>query len=49
MEVKLHKLGRTPSAIRVEIKRSQLSYKELSKKYNLSIDTIYKWKKKSDV
>lgn len=49
MEVKLHKLARTTPAIRLEIKTSQLSYKELSKKYNLSIDTIYKWKKRSDV
>lgn len=49
MELKLHKLARTTPAIRAEIRQSSLTPKELAKKYNLSMDTIYKWRKRDDV
>ena len=49
MQVMLHKLARTTPAIRKEIKESHLSYRELAAKFNLSIDTVYKWKKREDV
>lgn len=49
MELKLHKLARTTPAIRAEIRQSSLSPKELAKKYNLSMDTIYKWRNRDDV
>ena len=49
MQVMLHKLARTTPVIRKEIKESSLSYRELAAKFNLSIDTVYKWKKREDV
>ncbi len=48
MEIVLHKLARTTPAIRSEIKGSKLSYRELADTYNVSIDTIYKWKHRED-
>ncbi len=49
MEVRLHKLARTTPAIRKEIKESNLSYSKLSKKYNISVKTVQKWKKRDSV
>ena len=48
MEIVLHKLARTTPPIRSEIKGSELSYRELADTYNVSIDTIYKWKHRED-
>jgi len=45
----LHKNARTTPAIREEIQKSSLGVKELAKKFHLSLDTIYKWKKRTDV
>jgi transposase-like protein len=44
MQQKLHKNARTTLAIRKEIKESNLSINELSKKLGLSWDTVKKWK-----
>jgi transposase InsO family protein len=49
MEIVLHKLARTTPAIRREIRDSELSGPELSRKYGLSLDTVYKWKKREDI
>ena len=49
MEIKLHKLARTTPAIRLEIQKSKLSNRELSKKYNISLDTVSKWRKRDSV
>ena len=49
MELKLHKLARTTPAIRKEIQSSTLSYRDLCKKYGVSQDTIYKWRKRKEV
>lgn len=49
MQIKIHKLARTTPAIREEIKNSNLSYRSLVSKYNVSLDTIYKWKKRESV
>jgi transposase InsO family protein len=49
MELSLHKLARTTPAIRKEIQESDLSYKELSKKYGISRGTVGKWKNRNNV
>jgi transposase InsO family protein/predicted DNA-binding transcriptional regulator AlpA len=49
MKIKLHKLAKTTPALREEIRKSELSGPELAKKHGLSLDTIYKWKKREDV
>jgi len=49
MQIKLHKLARTTPAIRAEIRKSNLTGKELAKKYNISLETAYKWKKRESV
>lgn len=43
-QVRLHGLARTTPAVREEIQRSELSLKELSKKFNISMSTVHKWK-----
>ena len=48
-EIVLHKNARTTPAIRAEIAKSELTYREIAKKYNISIDTVAKWKKRGDV
>ena len=48
-EIVLHKLARTTPALREMIKKSPLSGRQLAKKLNLSLDTIYKWKKRESV
>jgi transposase InsO family protein len=49
MQIKLHKLARTTPAIRAEIRKSDLTGKELAKKFNISLETAYKWKKRESV
>ena len=49
MEVLLHKLARTTPATRREIQVSNLSYKALAKKYNISVSTVSKWKNRNSV
>jgi transposase InsO family protein len=49
MKIKLHKLAKTTPALREEIRKSSLSGPQLARKHSLSIDTIYKWKKREDV
>lgn len=49
MKVNLHKNARTTPAIRKEIQASKLSYRQLSRKYGVSLYTILKWKKRGDV
>jgi transposase len=44
MELKLHRNARTTPRIREEINASKLTMRELSVKYNVSLDTIHKWK-----
>lgn len=46
MQVTIHKLARATPAVRQEIKNSNLSSLALASKYNLSLKTIYKWKKR---
>jgi transposase len=48
MEITLHKLARTTPAIRLEIQQSKLTYKELARKFGVSVDTIYRWKKRDN-
>lgn len=48
-ELVLHKNARTTPAIRMEIAKSNLSYRKIAEKYNISLDTVVKWKKRSDV
>ena len=48
-ELILHKNARTTPAIRMEIAKSELSYRKIAKKYNISLDTVVKWKKRSNV
>lgn len=49
MQVRIHKLARTTPAIRQEIQSSNLSYRELSSTYKISLDTVYKWKKRKSI
>lgn len=49
MNIKLHKLARTTPAIREEIRRSNLPVKELAEKYNITKDTVRKWKNRDTV
>lgn len=49
MQIKLHKNARTTEATRKEIKESKLSIYALSKKYNLSWNTVKKWQTSSDL
>jgi transposase InsO family protein len=44
MELKLHKNARTTPRIRGEIRTSTLSMRELAAKYNISVQTVHKWK-----
>ena len=46
--ITLHKLAKTTPALRIAIRNSTLSALQLSKKYNLSLDTIYKWRKRDN-
>lgn len=48
-ELVLHKNARTTPAIRAEIAKSDLSYRKIAEKYNVSLDTVVKWKKRTDV
>lgn len=48
-KISLHKLARTTHAVRAEIKSSPLSGRELAKQLGLSLDTIYKWKRREVV
>lgn len=45
----MHKLAKTTPALREEIRKSELSGPQLAKKHGLSLDTIYKWKKREEV
>ena len=47
MSYKYHKNARTTVEIRKEIKRSNLSTKELAEKSNVHPNTVRKWKKRS--
>ena len=49
MQIKLHKNARTTIAIRKEIQESKESIYSLSKKYNLSWNTVKKWKSSTDL
>ncbi len=49
MEITLHKLARTTPAIRKEIQQSKLTYKELARKFGVSVATIYRWKRRDNV
>ena len=49
MKTILHKNARTTPAIRREIKKSDLSVNALAKKYNLSRNTVKKWKEADSV
>ncbi|MEM3362590.1 MAG: IS481 family transposase, partial [Candidatus Anstonellaceae archaeon] len=45
MQIKLHKNAKTTIAIRKYIKNSKESIYALAKRFNLSWNTVYKWKK----
>ena len=49
MKITLHKLARTTPAIRAQIQQSQLTYQELARKFGVSVNTIYRWKKRDHV
>ena len=49
MEIKLHKNARTTPAIRREIQQSTLSIHALARKYNLTRETVRKWKNRDFV
>ena len=44
----IHSLARTTPKVRAEINASELSVSELSRRYNLSRDTVYKWRNRDD-
>lgn len=47
-KIVLHKNARTTPAIRLEIAKSELSYRKIAEKYQVSLDTVVKWKKRSE-
>lgn len=49
MIVKLHKQVRTTAAIRQEIRQATGTLVELAARYNVTIDTIRKWKSRDSV
>lgn len=49
MQIKLHKNARTTLAVREEIKNSKLSTNLIAKKYNLSWNTVNKWRNSDDL
>ena len=49
MEIKLHKNATTTLSIREAIKKSSLSINAIAKKYNLSWNTVKKWKERDDI
>ncbi len=49
MIVKLHKQARTTPAIRAEIRHASGTLAELAARYNVTIDTIRKWKSRDSV
>ena len=46
MDIRLHRNARTTPAIRAVIQQSPLSVLQLSKQLNLTVSTVYKWKKR---
>ncbi|MEF3169424.1 MAG: hypothetical protein K6360_08900 [Deltaproteobacteria bacterium] len=46
--IQLHKMARTTPVIRKEIHESTLSERELTRKYNITRETVRKWKKRED-
>jgi len=42
--IQLHKMARTTPVIRKEIREATLSERELARKYNITRDTVRKWK-----
>ena len=46
MDIRLHRNARTTPAIRAVIQQSPLSVSQLSKQLNLTVSTVYKWKKR---
>ncbi|MEF3192667.1 MAG: IS481 family transposase, partial [Halothiobacillaceae bacterium] len=48
MIVNLHKNARTTPAVRKELRESPLSQKALARKYNLTRDTVRKWRNRED-
>ena len=44
----LHKNARTTPLVRMEIRDSKLSYRKIAEKYNVSIDTVVKWKRREN-
>ena len=49
MQINLHKLAATTPKTRRGIQTSNLPAKELAKKLGISMDTVYRWKKRKDV
>ncbi len=49
MVIRLHKNATTTPAIRREIQKSNLSERELAKKYGISRLTVRRWKKRDSV
>jgi len=48
MNITLHKNARTTPLIRKEIQSSSCSTRELSKRYNITEQTVLKWRKRTD-
>ncbi len=46
--IQLHKMARTTPAIRKEIREATLPERELARKYNITRETVRKWKKRED-
>lgn len=49
MNINLHKRARTTPAIRKEIQESSISERSLARQYNISRETVRKWKKRDSV
>jgi len=46
--IQLHKMARTTPVIRKEIREATLSERELARKYNITRDTVRKWKNREE-
>ncbi|EGV27558.1 integrase catalytic domain-containing protein, partial [Thiorhodococcus drewsii AZ1] len=49
MDIRLHKNARTTPAIRRELQASTLPSKVLAAQYNLSVQTVRKWRRRTVV
>jgi len=46
--IQLHEMARTTLAIRKEIREATLPERELARRYNITRETVRKWKKRED-